>query len=184
MGELSLQEICNIIVLISAVIVAVKTIYNFFKAPVDKMSKSAIAREELRIKQVIENVIPDLITEQAKVYVAEYKAQLGELYDSITMIPESLAELKNAAQNTHHDIQELQQSMKLMNAAQLDTLRYNMNRIYAKYRPYHKIVSYDKKAFIKFYEDYHSMGGNTWIDALYSELKDWNVVEDETELKT
>jgi hypothetical protein len=43
-------------------------------------------------------------------------------------------------------------------------MRYNMNRIYYKYQPYKKILEYDKKAFMKFYKDYHQMGGNTWID--------------------
>ena len=63
-------------------------------------------------------------------------------------------------------------------------MRYNMNKIYYKYRPYRKILSADKKAFIKIYNDYKSMDGNTWIDALYSEVKDWPIVEDESELKT
>lgn len=61
-------------------------------------------------------------------------------------------------------------------------MRYNMNKIYYKYRPYRKILNADKKAFIKIYKDYKSMDGNTWIDALYSELKDWPIVEDESEL--
>ena len=63
-------------------------------------------------------------------------------------------------------------------------MRYDMNKIYYKYRPYKKILSADKKAFIKIYNDYKSMDGNTWIDALYAELKDWLIVEDADELKS
>ena len=63
-------------------------------------------------------------------------------------------------------------------------MRYNMNKIYYKYRPYRKILSADKKAFIKIYNDYKSMDGNTWIDSLYAELKDWPIVEDEAELNS
>ena len=63
-------------------------------------------------------------------------------------------------------------------------LRYNMNRIYYKYRPYRKILDADKKAFIKFYTDYKEMHGNTWIDSLYTELIEWPVVETQEELKT
>ena len=61
-------------------------------------------------------------------------------------------------------------------------MRYNMNKIYYKYRPYKKILSADKKAFIKIYNDYKSMDGNTWIDSLYAEVKDWPIVEEEQEL--
>lgn len=74
-------------------------------------------------------------------------------------------------------------SMELINEAQMDVMRYNMNRIYYKYRPFKRILDCDKKAFIKFYNDYHSMGGNTWIDALYTEVITWEIVEDESELK-
>jgi len=61
-------------------------------------------------------------------------------------------------------------------------MRYNMNKIYYKYRPYKKILSADKKAFMKIYNDYKSMDGNTWIDSLYTEVKDWPIVEEEQEL--
>lgn len=74
-------------------------------------------------------------------------------------------------------------SIKVLTDAQMDVMRYNMNRIYYKYRPFKKILDCDKKAFIKFYTDYHSMGGNTWIDTLYEELITWEIVEDESELK-
>ena len=46
------------------------------------------------------------------------------------------------------------------------------------------MLNADKKAFMKLYHDYKLMDGNTWIDALYSEVKDWPIVEDESELKT
>ena len=62
-------------------------------------------------------------------------------------------------------------------------MRYNMNKIYYKYRPYKKILSADKKAFIKIYNDYKPMGGNNWIDALFAEVKDWPIVEDASELE-
>ena len=62
-------------------------------------------------------------------------------------------------------------------------MRYNMNKIYYKYRPFGKILSCDKKAFIKLYEDYKPMGGNTWIDTLYPEVMGWPVVDNESELK-
>ena len=78
----------------------------------------------------------------------------------------------------------MQESLDLLNASQLDMLRYNMNKLYYKYRPFKKILNADKKAFIKLYNDYKLMHGNTWIDTLYAEVKDWPIVEDESELKS
>lgn len=61
-------------------------------------------------------------------------------------------------------------------------MRYNMNKIYYKYRPFKKILDYDKKAFLKLYQDYKPMGGNTWIDVLYNEVVTWEAVQDADEL--
>lgn len=95
---------------------------------------------------------------------------------------DSLDELKDMTMEQEAQLDEIQTSIDLLNQSQLDMMRYNMNKIYYKYRPYRKILSADKKAFIKIYNDYKSMDGNTWIDSLYGELKDWPIVEDEAEL--
>lgn len=79
-------------------------------------------------------------------------------------------------------LEGLSSSIDLLNQSQLDMMRYNMNKIYYKYRPYKKILSADKKAFIKIYNDYKPMGGNSWIDALHQEVVEWPIVEDESEL--
>lgn len=96
----------------------------------------------------------------------------------------NMSEIKNSLHSQNKTMEEIQASVKLLNNAQLDMMRYSMNRIYYKYYPYQKILSCDKKAFLKFYNDYHEMGGNTWIDTLYSEVKDWEAVEKEKDLKS
>ena len=155
---LTLTEVCNVIVLISAVIIAGKTIFGFFKKPVDDIAAKVNEREEEHIKEVLQAEIPNMLAENCKVITG-----------SLDGIKEQL--------------NDIQVAINLLNESQLDMMRYNMNKIYYKYHPYKKILSADKKAFIKIYTDYKSMDGNTWIDALYAELKDWPIVEDENELK-
>lgn len=94
----------------------------------------------------------------------------------------SLKEIKDMTQSQETKIDKIQNSLDLVNASQLDMLRYNMNKLYYKYRPYKRILSADKKAFIKLYNDYKPMGGNSWIDALFKEVSSWEMVEDESEL--
>ena len=106
------------------------------------------------------------------------------LTENCKTIMGSLDELKDMTMEQEAQLDEIQTSINLLNQSQLDTMRYNMNKIYYKYRPYRKILSADKKAFIKIYNDYKSMDGNTWIDSLYAELKDWPIVEDEAELNS
>ena len=164
MEGLTLQQICNLIILFSAVIIAVKNIYGFFKKPVDDLNTKAHEKEEKHIEEVIDKKMPDIVQENCN-------KMMQSLNNIETMVGEQKA-----------DLAYIQESIDLLNASNLDLMRYNMNSLYYKYRPYKKILDCDKKAFIKLYNDYHQMGGNTWIDALYNEVLTWEIVEDENEL--
>ena len=106
----------------------------------------------------------------------------GLLEKNCTVIMASLDELKQMTMEQEETLSRIQESIDLLNTSQLDMMRYNMNKIYYQYRPYKKILSADKKAFIKIYNDYKPMGGNSWIDALYQEVVSWSIVEDADEL--
>lgn len=184
---INLQEVCNLIILISAVIIAGKNIYGFLKKPVGDLHNYALTNEEKRIKRVIENSMPELLSKHSESVkserTAEIKQMVTEINSSITEpIDDKIEELKEITLDQGVDIKRIQDKVDLINDAQMDVMRFNMNQIYYKYRPYKKILDCDKKAFMKFYNDYHSMGGNTWIDSLYNELKEWDIVEDESEL--
>ena len=164
--NLSLQGVCNIIILVSAVIIAGKNIYGFFKKPVDGLHEKAELAEARRIEAILSEKAPEIINKHEKDII------------------DSLEEIKALVLDQGKDLEKLQKSVDLVNVSQLDLIRYNINRIYYKYRPYKKILDCDKKAFIKLYDDYHSMGGNTWIDQLYTEVMPWEIVEDESELNS
>ena len=165
MWGLNLTAIANVVVLIGAVIVAAKTIYTFFKKPVDSLQKSAKKQEEQHIKEVLKAEMPDLLSKNCEPIMA------------------SLNEIKIMTMSQEDRLEQMQKSLDLLNTSQLDMLRYNMNRLYYKYRPYQKILDADKQAFIKLYHDYKEMHGNTWIDSLYNEVKDWPIVASQDELK-
>lgn len=166
MWEINLNETANLIILISAVIVAIKTIYHFFKKPVDDIADRARKNQDQHIEQVLDEKMPKILEKNCETLMA------------------SLNEIKDMTLSQEKRLIDIQKSIDLLNTSQLDMLRYNMNRIYYKYRPYKKILDADKKAFMKFYTDYKEMHGNTWIDSLYTELIEWPVVENESELKT
>ena len=165
MSNIGLQEICNVIILVSAVIIAVKNIYGFIKKPVKGINNYALKAEQKRMEETLRREVPQIM-----------KANLQDITTTIN-------ELKTMNQSLQEQLGEIQQTSKMLKTSQLDLLRYDMNRLYYKYRPYKKMLDCDKKAFIKFYTDYHDAGGNTWIDTLYEEVKEWGIVHDEDELK-
>ena len=163
---IELQEVCNVIILVSAVIIAAKNIYGFLKKPVDDLHQKSQTAEEKHINEVVEAKVPEMLKKNQE----EITNSLGEIKGLVVGQGEELKGIKN--------------SVDILNVSQMDLMRYNMNRLYYKYRPHKKILDCDKKAFIKLYNDYHDMGGNTWIDQLYREVMSWEIVEFEEELKT
>ena len=163
--QLNLQEAANIIILVSAVIIAGKNIYGFLKKPVDDLHDRAHQSEKKHIEEVLDEKLPKEVEKRQEAII------------------DSLEEIKGLVLDQQYSIDKIQKSVDLLNVSQMDLMRYNMNRLYYKYRPFKKILDCDKKAFMKLYNDYHDMGGNTWIDSLYKEVIHWEIVEDENELK-
>ena len=164
LSNVNLNQLANIVILVSAVIIAVKNIYAFLRKPVDDYQDRANEAEEKHIEAVLKRELPTLMEKNCSVIVG------------------AIDELKEMSIDQEGQLTQIQESIDLLSQSQLDIMRYNMNKIYYKYREYKKILSADKKAFIKIYNDYKTMHGNTWIDQLYAELKDWPIVEEEQEL--
>ena len=162
----NLTWLANLIILIGAVIVGAKHIIGLFKKPVDTISQTVKNNEEKHIKEVLNSEIPPLLEKNCEVIVG------------------SLNEIKEMTLNQEERLEQVQKSLDLLNTSQLDMLRYNMNRLYYKYRPYRKILDADKQAFMKLYSDYKEMHGNTWIDQLYNEVIEWPIVASQDELKS
>ena len=163
---IELQEVCNVIILVSAVIIAAKNIYGFLKKPVDGLHQKSQTAEEKHINEIVEAKVPEMLKKNQE------------------EITNSLEEIKGLVLDQGQQLKAINNSVNVLNVSQMDLMRYNMNRLYYKYRPHKKILDCDKKAFIKLYDDYHDMGGNTWIDQLYREAMSWEIVEFEDELKT
>ena len=59
---------------------------------------------------------------------------------------------------------------------QLCQLRSDMLQIYYHNRENKKIRQYEYENFVMLYEAYKALGGNSFIDKIYSEVKTWEVI--------
>lgn len=55
-------------------------------------------------------------------------------------------------------------------------LRSEMLRTYYGNKDDHKIRQYEYENFVLLYESYKALGGNSFIDKIYSEVKTWEVI--------
>ena len=61
-------------------------------------------------------------------------------------------------------------------AGQRCLLRSDMLRIYYHNREAEKIRQYEYENFVKLYNAYKALGGNSFIDKIYEEIKTWEVI--------
>lgn len=75
----TLQDLCNLIILVSAVILAFKNIYGFFKKPVDTLQENAEKKEEKHITEVINRILPDILKKNNEPVIEAIKGISDEL---------------------------------------------------------------------------------------------------------
>ena len=56
-------------------------------------------------------------------------------------------------------------------------LRSEMLRIYYKHKDDEKIRQFEYENFVYLYEAYKSLKGNSFIDKIYNDIKEWEVVQ-------
>ena len=56
-------------------------------------------------------------------------------------------------------------------------LRSEMLRIYYKHKDEEQIRQYEYENFVFLYEAYKSLKGNSFIDKIYNDIKEWEVVQ-------
>ena len=56
-------------------------------------------------------------------------------------------------------------------------LRSEMLRIYYKHKDDEQIRQYEYENFVLLYEAYKSQKGNSFIDKIYNDIKEWEVVQ-------
>ena len=62
--EFNLNQVANIVILISAFIIAAKNIVGFLKQPVDDLKASAREDEEKHIEEILKREMPGLLQEK------------------------------------------------------------------------------------------------------------------------
>jgi hypothetical protein len=97
LGNVDLQALCNIIILVSAVILAAQNIYRFFKKPVDDLKQSARDDEEKHVEEILKREMPGLLAENCKTIMG------------------SLDELKDMTMGQEAQLDEIQTSIDLLN---------------------------------------------------------------------
>lgn len=191
--------ICDIIILVAAVCLAITNIYKFFvgggKKVADKIesnrqeqlqaektrtvetiaeireNETATRKEE--ILEVLKEKLPDLLMQHDLEVRERYKADRAKyLQDIKDAVVQEVSHQLNAVDSIQADMEALAESAK-------DVLREKIMAIYHKNKRARQMEEHEKEALAQYYKDYKAIGGNSYIDKYYTRMKTWDVIPDD-----
>lgn len=70
-------------------------------------------------------------------------------------------------------IKEMEEHFKTINENDTTILRHEITSLYFKYKDSKKIPNYEKQNWLKMYERYRALGGNSYIVEITEKMKEW-----------
>lgn len=171
---LSIEELCDWIILIAAAGAALYKIFGWLKSPFKwgKKKKEELAEERKQeIYNILEEKLPDHFLEHdletRQKYLNDRLNYLNEIKNEILAdIGETLNEIKEMNIEQTKQISLIHQSSK-------DMLRQRIMMIYHSCKVSKRISIYDREALDEAYKDYKKEGGNSYIDKYYNRTINW-----------
>lgn len=176
---MDIQQICNYIILISAVLIALKNIYEFVAKPTSKFKSKHQKAIEEKIGEVVEQKMVSALTayeEGARAKQEQRNAEVkrvikSEIVDEIKPILDEIL-AQNTAQNKQIDI---------LTISSKDMLRQRIMAIYHANRMDRTLTETEAEILNELYKDYKAQKGNSYIDKYYNRMKTWEIIADDYE---
>ena len=177
MSVLSFSQICDAIVLVSAMCIAFTNIYNFFAKPTSKLKKKRTEEIQEQISDTLDEKLPEILLEHdletRQKYLSDRQNYLNEIKTEV------LTDVKDMLDSIYKLNLEQNESIKTLFQGNKDMLRQRIMDIYYTYRDEKKLPIHKKEALDELYKDYKAEKGNSYIDKYYNRMKLWEVYDDE-----
>ena len=175
-----LQTVCNWIIITGGVLVAIKTISEWFGKPIRFFKQRNEHSFEERVTQVLEKVLPDMLKvhdlEVREKYRADRERYLQEIKAEVL---KSIQQELGSVANLEKQYNGLQMQYEALAISAKDVLREKIMAIYHKNKLRRQLEENEKEALDQYYKDYKAIKGNSYIDKYYRRMSIWTVIPDE-----
>ena len=175
---MSISQFCDIIILVSALCIAITNIYNFFAKPTTKLKKKKTEELNNQISDILDKKLPEILLEHdletRQKYLDDRQNCLNEIKTKV------LTNVKDTLDNIYKLNLEQNESIKTLSQGNKDMLRQRIMDIYYTYRDEKKLPIHKKEALDELYKDYKAEGGNSYIDKYHNRMKTWEIYDDES----
>ena len=175
---MSISQFCDIIILVSALCIAITNIYNFFAKPTTKLKKKKTEELNNQISDILDEKLPEILLEHdletRQKYLDDKQNCLNEIKTAV------LTDVKDTLDSIYKLNLEQNESIKTLSQGNKDMLRQRIMDIYYTYRDEKKLPIHKKEALDELYKDYKAEGGNSYIDKYHNRMKTWEIYDDES----
>lgn len=169
----NLSSLCDIIILVAGVLVAIKTISEWFGKPISFVRKKVDTNFEERVVAVLDKVLPEKFNQHDLATRDRYRA------DRETYLQEIKTEVLRNIQGELGQIADLTEQYAALAISAKDVLREKIMAIYHKNKTDRTMTYHEKEALDVYYKDYKKIKGNSYIDKYYARMSLWKIVDDD-----
>lgn len=176
---MSLEQLCDYIILAGAVVMAVYNIIKVFAKPTSIFKRKKEKKYSENLKRNLDNLIPKYLEEHDLETRDRYLADRQRYLQEITN--EVLSNIKCDLDIIKDTNKKQNETIDILRKQAVDVLRQKIEKIYYDYRDSRELPRFALENLEELYSDYKKGGGNHHIDKLYSRMKTWKIIEQEPE---
>ena len=174
---MTFSELCDWIILIGAVTIALTNIYNFFAKPHKKAKDKKDEEIKTKIENTLEEKMPEFFLqhdiETRQKYLADRQQYLSDIKNEV------LEDTRDTLEGILELNLEQNQAIEILITTSKDVLRQRIMDIYHKYKVEKRMPIHAKEALDELYKDYKAEKGNSYIDKYYNRMILWEIYDDE-----
>ena len=168
-----LSALGDLVIFISAVVLAIINILNFIGKPIKAIRKKQDTELNKKINARLDEILPEYFDkrdqETRAKYLSQRQAYLKDIQGEVLFeVSVPLHEINDLLSLQTDAIETLQKGTK-------DVLRQKILDIYHEYKHIRRFPIYVKEKLDELYKDYKAENGNSYIDKYYGRMKNWEV---------
>ena len=200
---MGLGMICDIIILLAAVLVAITNIYKFFsnsgkgiKKKVDEVTAEREAEFNAKVDEQVKLVAQPMIDSAIRTLTASFEGLLDKhlperlvahdhetrkkyLEDRQRYLEEIKDEVVCVLQDRIDAVDEHDEQMVVFTEVLKELLRERIMEIYRRNKTKRQLEDHERYELKQAYTSYKSIKGNSYIDGYYQTMEGWDTVPDE-----
>lgn len=200
---MGLGMICDIIILVAAVLVAITNIYKFFansgrgiKKKVDRVTAEREADFNAKVDERVKIVAQPIVDSAARTLTASFEGLLDKhlperlvahdhetrrkyLEDRQRYLEEIKDEVVCVLQDRIDAVDEHDEQMIVFTEVLRELLRERIMEIYRRNKTKRELEDHERYELKQAYASYKSINGNSYIDGYYQTMEGWLTIPDE-----